>query len=113
MAATLQEKQIQAQNLQERGLLRRALALWNEIARDGDSELTPVARHKQQEIAALLEQQKVEKEAAKYHCRSHIDADRECILAHLRNGMKPREIEGLTLRSSAFIYSCKKLLSGK
>ncbi len=50
---------------------------------------------------------KVEKEAAKYHCRSHIDADREWIMTHLRNGMKPREIEGLTRRSSAFIYRCK------
>lgn len=113
MVTTLQEKQIQAQSLQERGLLRRALALWNEIARHGDSELTPIARHKQQEIAALLTQQKVEKEAAKYHCRSHIDADREWIMTHLRNGMKPREIEGLTRRSSAFIYRCKKLLAGE
>lgn len=113
MVTTLQEKQVQAQSLQERGLLRRALALWNEIARHGDSELTPIARYKQQEIAALLTQQKVEKEAAKYHCRSHIDADREWIMTHLRNGMKPRKIEGLTRRSSAFIYRCKKLLAGE
>jgi hypothetical protein len=112
MVTTLQEKQIQAQNLQERGLLR-ALALWNEIARSDDSELMPVARDKQQEIAALLAQQKVEKEAAKYHCRSHVEADRQCILTYLRNGLKPREIEGLTRRSSAFIYSCKKLLAGE
>lgn len=62
---------------------------------------------------ALLAQQKVEKEAAKYHCRSHVDADRQWIMTHLRNGMKPREIEGLTRRSSAFIYSCKKLLAGE
>jgi hypothetical protein len=34
-------------------------------------------------------------------------------MTHLRNGMKPREIEGLTRRSSAFIYSCKKLLAGE
>ncbi|BBV77236.1 MULTISPECIES: hypothetical protein [Klebsiella] len=113
MVTTLQEKQIQAQNLQERGLLRRALALWNEIARSDDSELMPLARDKQQEIAALLAQQKVEKEAAKYHCRSHVEADRQCILTYLRNGLKPREIEGLTRRSSAFIYSCKKLLAGE
>ncbi|HFZ0438988.1 TPA: hypothetical protein ACIJOI_001933 [Raoultella ornithinolytica] len=98
MVTTLQEKQIQAQSLQERGLLRRALAIWNEIARHDDSELA---------------QQKVEKEAAKYHCRSHVDADRQWIMTHLRNGMKPREIEGLTRRSSAFIYSCKKLLAGE
>ncbi|BBQ90260.1 hypothetical protein [Raoultella ornithinolytica] len=76
MVTTLQEKQIQAQSLQERGLLRRALAIWNEIARHDDSELAPIARQKQQEIAALLAQQKVDKEAAKYHCRSHVDADR-------------------------------------
>ena len=93
--------------------MRRALAIWNEIARHDDSELAPIARHKQQEIAALLTQQKVEKEAAKYHCRSHVDADRQWIMTHLRNGMKPREIEGLTRRSSAFIYSCKKLLAGE
>ncbi|HAT1619196.1 TPA: hypothetical protein I8Y12_002595 [Raoultella planticola] len=111
MVTTLQEKQRQAQNLQQRGLLRRALALWNEIARHDDRELAPIARHKQQEIAALLAQQKVEKEAAKSPCRSDIDADRESIMAHLRNGMKPREIEGLTRRSSAFIYSCKKRLA--
>ena len=78
-----------------------------------NSELAPIARQKQQEIAALLAQQKVEKEAAKYHCRSHVDADRQWIMTHLRNGMKPREIEGLTRRSSAFIYSCKKLLAGE
>lgn len=78
--------------------MRRALAIWNEIARHDDSELA---------------QQKVEKEAAKYHCRSHVDADRQWIMTHLRNGMKPREIEGLTRRSSAFIYSCKKLLAGE
>ena len=112
MVTKQQEKQIQAQNLQERGLLRRALALWNEIARSDDSELMPLARDKQQEIAALLAQQKVEKEAAKYHCRSHVEADRQCILTYLRNGLKPREIEGLTRRYSAFIYSCKKLLAG-
>jgi hypothetical protein len=61
MVTTLQEKQIQAQSLQKRGLLRRALAIWNEIARHDDSELAPIARQKQQEIAALLAQQKVER----------------------------------------------------
>lgn len=113
MVTTQQEKLLQAQSLQDRGLLRRALALWTEIALHDESELMQIARHKQLEISALLKQQTVQKASAKYNCRSHIAADRETIMAHLRNGMKPREIEGLTQRSSAFIYRCKKLLAGE
>ncbi|WP_434585604.1 hypothetical protein ACMYSP_03550 [Klebsiella sp. R390] len=110
MISRAQEMQVQAQRLQEQGLLRRALALWADMARCDDHEVARLARQKQQEIVTLLQQKKDQQAASRYNCRAHVAADRELIIAYLRNGMKPREIEALTQRSSAFIYHCKKLL---
>lgn len=108
---TTQKRRLQADSLQEKGLLRRAFALWAEIEKLGDEEVQAQARHKQSEIAALLKQRRLEQESAKYNCRHNIAADRQAIVEYLRNGMTPREIVALTQRSSAFIYSCRKWLS--
>lgn len=109
----------QAYLLENKGLYRRAMSVWQDIA--VQSEVTDYYRdlawQRLMDISERLDKQatinrEIIRESLKDYPnrRKSINSDRLRIIAYLIEGLTPREIALRVPRSSAFIYDCKKYI---
>ncbi|MEX1843631.1 hypothetical protein KMW40_24775 [Enterobacter cloacae] len=101
--------------LESKGLLRRAMAVWQMIASYPDTPLCDreLARNELTKLNELLVQKKKDAVIQKKQVSNrklNVESDRQRVLSYLKQGYTAGQIEGLTQRSSAFIYKCKKYL---
>ena len=103
-----------AQMLEQKGLLRRAMSVWQDIAvqTSTQEQTREVAWDRLMRISAMLEhrQQPCYEEKPKRRSENLQTAedDRLQVIACLKRGMTPSQIVALVPRSISFIYSCKK-----
>lgn len=101
--------------LESIGLLRRAMYVWREIAVDVSVDETKrnMAWKRLLCISEMVyKKSQEEREQLKNNSGRvvNVEIDRQKIIQYLKNGMSASQIEALTQRSKAFIYSCKKYL---
>lgn len=101
--------------LESKGLLRRAMAVWQMISAYPDTPACDqeLARNELAKLNELLEQKKKEsviKQKLISNRRLNVERDRQRVISYFKQGYTAGQIEGLTQRSSAFIYKCKKYL---
>ncbi|MBW4201886.1 hypothetical protein JW319_10935 [Enterobacter cloacae subsp. cloacae] len=101
--------------LESKGLLRRAMAVWQMISSYPDTSLCDreLARNELAKLNELIAQKKKESVIQKKQSSNrklNVESDRQRVLSYFKQGYTAGQIEGLTQRSSAFIYKCKKYL---
>lgn len=102
--------------LEEKGLLRRAATLWQNVLRH------PLTKENEYELAKekLLKLVVLMSDKKKNQCHNttlgrlhNIEEDKKKILSLLRTGATVKDIMFFTNRSQAYIYQCRKEFQNK
>lgn len=102
--------------LEEKGLLRRAGTVWQNVlrhplAKDNEYELAKAKLLNQAPLTSLNENNQHHDTTPRR--RHEIEEDKEKILSLLRTGATVKEIMYFTQRSQSYIYQCRKELQKK
>lgn len=105
----------QARLLEHKGLFRRAMSVWQDIAvQTAVTEcLRDLAWQRLMAISSYLDKQaQANRETLKDYPerRKNVESDRLQVVIYLKDGLTPKEIAFRVARSSAFIYDCKKYI---
>ncbi|PKE28482.1 hypothetical protein CWS43_20840 [Rahnella sp. AA] len=102
-----------ASSLESKGLLRRAIAVWQDISMDPklNKHERDQALHSLNRLTDAIQQKtNAEKKKLKSHADRHknVESDKEKIMQLYQQGLTTNEIQQITQRSRDFIYNCKK-----